>query len=330
MHARQELTESARGLIRQQAGLITRQQALGCDMAASTVTRMARQWQPLARGIYLTTPVADGSLTWEVRAWSGVLRFGPRARLWLNDAAIVHGLVDRPDPVQPDRCDDVPITFLVPIETSRLRPPGYQLTRERPGTRELSTSSDPAATRVEDTVLDLISHGDQSEVITWLTRAVQRRRTTPTRLLRRLEQRSRLRHRALVIEVLDDVAGGSTTHLEVAFVRDVLRLHELPVGDRQQRIGHTGAIADLGYRDYRLIVEVDGRVGHVGEGAFRDRKRDNAHTVLGWTTLRFGWTDVTGDPCGVAAQLAEVLVRSGWSGMPTPCPRCRGREGAWA
>ncbi len=293
-------------------------------MAASAVTRMSRQWQPLARGVYLTCPAPDGSLTWEVRAWAGILRFGTATRLWLTDAGVVHGLVDCPAPVPPARVDDTPVHLLVALGHAGRPTPGYRLTRERPGTREPSSSRDPAATRIEDTVLDLIAHGEADDVVTWLTRSVQRRRTTPARLLRRLEERPRLRHRRLILEVLHDVTAGSTTHLELALVRDVLRAHGLPVGARQLRTGAAAATTDLGYPEFGLIVEVDGRVGHVGEGAFRDRRRDNAHTLAGWTTLRFGWSDVTGNPCAVAADIAELLIRRGWTGIPVPCPRCRG------
>ncbi len=152
---------------------------------------------------------------------------------------------------------------------------------------------------------------------------MQRRRTTPERLLRRLAARPRVRHRTLILAVLDDVAAGSTTHLELSLIATVLRPHALPIGRRQLRNRATGAVSDLGYPEYRLIIEVDGRVGHVGEGAFRDRRRDNAHAVRGWTTLRFGWSDVTGDPCAVAADVARVLSLRGWTGQHRPCPRCR-------
>jgi hypothetical protein len=35
--------------------------------------------------------------------------------------------------------------------------------------------------------------------------------------------------------------------------------------------------------------------------------------------LRYGWRDVVGDPCGVAAQVAVLLTARGWSGTPQPC-----------
>jgi hypothetical protein len=56
-----------------------------------------------------------------------------------------------------------------------------------------------------------------------------------------------------------------------------------------------------------VIVELDGRVGHVEDGASRNRRRDNISTVLGRVTLRYGWVDTVHDSCGTAAEVAQVL-----------------------
>jgi hypothetical protein len=56
---------------------------------------------------------------------------------------------------------------------------------------------------------------------------------------------------------------------------------------------------------------------------FRDRARDNVVTVSGRRTLRYGWREVTDDPCGVAAEVAAVLQDLGWTGSPRRCgPGC--------
>ncbi len=79
----------------------------------------------------------------------------------------------------------------------------------------------------------------------------------------------------------------------------------------------------MAYRQYLLIIELDGWVGHVDQGRHRDRRRDNEHATSGALTLRFGWEEVTGEPCAVARDVAEVLVARGWSGFPVSCPGCR-------
>lgn len=50
---------------------------------------------------------------------------------------------------------------------------------------------------------------------------------------------------------------------------------------------------DVLYRDYGLIIELAGRLGHSGAGRFRDLERDNSATGDGLATLRYGSADVT-------------------------------------
>ena len=71
-----------------------------------------------------------------------------------------------------------------------------------------------------------------------------------------------------------------------------------------------------------MLVELDGRRGHEGTGKFRDMRRDNAAVRQALVTLRYGFGDVAGQPCVVAAELADVLIQRGWTGLLTPCPAC--------
>ncbi len=52
-------------------------------------------------------------------------------------------------------------------------------------------------------------------------------------------------------------------------------------------------------------------------------RRDNAALLGGEVTLRYGWSDVTERPCEVAWQVAALLTRCGWQGMPVRCSWCR-------
>ena len=71
------------------------------------------------------------------------------------------------------------------------------------------------------------------------------------------------------------------------------------------------------------MVELDGRIGHDGAGRFRDMRRDNRSVVSGRATLRYGHVDLLIRPCGVAWQVAAVLINRGWAGLPTRCGNCR-------
>ncbi len=88
-----------------------------------------------------------------------------------------------------------------------------------------------------------------------------------------------------------------------------------PDGNRGRR--------DRLYREYGLIVELDGRLAHSAEDQWRDKARDNAAAVGGTQTLRYGWTNVRWHPCATALQVAAVLRIHGWEGWPRPCsPGC--------
>ncbi len=57
-------------------------------------------------------------------------------------------------------------------------------------------------------------------------------------------------------------------------------------------------------------------VANVTEGQVRDRRRDNRHTKTARPSLRDGWHEVSGEPCGVATEVAEALIGRGWAGYP--------------
>ena len=159
----------------------------------------------------------------------------------------------------------------------------------------------------------------------WITVAVQRGLTTPERLRRRLLERSRICDRSHLLELLDDVDEGAESVLELRYLRDVERPHGLPTGVRQVPAVSRGrgVRRDVRYAEYGLLVELDGEVGHAGEGRFRDFRRDNAALLSGEVTLRYGWVDLDDEPCLVARQAAEVLMRGGWPGPFVRCPRCQ-------
>jgi very-short-patch-repair endonuclease len=70
------------------------------------------------------------------------------------------------------------------------------------------------------------------------------------------------------------------------------------------------------------VVELDGRDAHPDAERFRDRRRDNRVVVSGRLSLRYGWREISDDPCAVAAEVAAVLRHLGWVGEFRMCPRC--------
>jgi len=133
-----------------------------------------------------------------------------------------------------------------------------------------------------------------------------------------------VRWRRLITEIVVD-GEGIESALEWRYRRDVERPHALPHPLRQDVLGGpaTSARRDVYYEEQHVVVELDGRLGHAGLGAFRDASRDNAAAVRGDVTLRYGWIDVVTSPCQVAWQVAAVLVSRGWAGIARACgPKC--------
>ena len=305
-----------------QAGVITREQAVGSGLGPRSQRRLLDQqhWQRLASGVLLThAHTAD----WRALAWAGVLRGGEHARLGGLAAAYLHQLVDQP----PER-----LLVLIPHERRRSQEKPWTFRRERAGVRRPLSVGSPPRTTIEDTVLDLcgggIPDGGRSS-LAWVTDAVQRRLTTVERLRHALRQRPRLSGRPVLAEILEDVGEGAESVLEHRYLHRVERAHQLPQGVRQVHAqGRRGSnYRDVRYREYRLLVELDGEVGHVGMDRFRDFRRDNEALLNGEMTLRYGRQDVFGEACAVARQVAEMLVRGGWQGRFRPCPSCQSTEG---
>jgi len=302
-------------LAQAQDGAVTRAQCLGMGMTSEAVTWMLRsgRWQRVHRGVYATHV---GELSFRARVSAAVLYCGDGAAASHETAARLLGLLD---------ADPGHITVQVPETRRVVAPQGVRVRLSGSVTDCTARSGWPTRTTVEDTVLDLAAGGSADDATGWLARACQRRLTTPRRLSAALSRRSRHRWRELLLVALGEVDGGAESVLEVRWVLRVERPHGLPRATRQHRAERAGRRRrdDNAYREFRVLVELDGRAGHVGEGVFRDRQRDNEAAVEGWVTLRFGWTAVTREPCATAADLARVLRGRGWQGRPHRCgPAC--------
>jgi hypothetical protein len=296
-----------------QAGVLSTEQCIGLGLGRHSVSRLVdtHQWRRLDRGlVYLR----DEEPPWEALAWAGVLLGGDRARIGGAGAGYLHGLLDAAP-------DHVPV--LVPAQRVMTSRPPWTFERERPGVRSSKSLGGPPRPPVEDTVIDLCQNADAGQVVDLITKAIQSRLTTVVRLRRALGLRQRLRHRRLILDLLADVAEGAESALELGYLNNVERPHDLPQGSRQQNRHGTFGLRDVVYEEFELVVELDGRKGHEGMGRFRDMHRDNAATVAGETTLRYGWRDVMGRPCTVTQQVGYVLTARGWTGVVAACSRCR-------
>lgn len=292
--------------------MVSREQARGLGLTDRVLERLIDEdrWRSLSRGIYLTVPIEP---SWDSLCWAGLLIGGERARLGPRASGYLHQLLT---------AAPQPVDILVPAGRSHRVEGPWQFSRERVGARSARTVGPPPRLTVEDTVLDLCAAATPSKVVNLLTRAAQLRITRPQRLTTAMDNRARQRHRALIRSILRDVDDGAESPLELRYLKDVERAHQLPGGRRQRSRLGLPYCSDVGYNAFQLLVELDGRIGHDGTDRFRDLNRDNRFAMQAWLTLRYGWYDVVHRPCLVAFQVANVLINRGWSGLPSRCPRC--------
>jgi putative AbiEi antitoxin of type IV toxin-antitoxin system len=314
MHQRLEASVSLRRLAAQQSNLVTGEQAVALGLSRQAVTRLVRdgQWLRIATGLFSTVPTPP---TWETLAWGGTLLGGPHARLGPEASGYLYGLLRRPPQ---------PIDVLVPVAAPvRVQGP-WRFVRERDGVRPGRSPGSPPRLTAECAVLDLANQRSAGEVAGLVTVAVQKGLTNPERLRRLLDARARQRHRALIEGMLTEVAMGVESYLEMLYLRTVERPHGLPKGERQAPSPDLPYERDVKYDPYSLIVELDGRLGHDGEGRFRDMNRDNRHALRDELTLRFGYFDVSGRACSVAFQVYLALVKRGYPELFLRCRHCVG------
>ncbi|HEX9063676.1 MAG TPA: hypothetical protein VF843_01125 [Streptosporangiaceae bacterium] len=311
-----QLPEACDRLARIQAGVITRRQAIDNGMSAYSVEWLAEtgRWPTLQRAVY---SIYTGPPAREAVLWAAVLRAGSGAVLSHETAAEVHRLVDQPSSR---------LHITIPHERTLAPIKGLVLHRSRTLAQATHPTDLPPRTRIEETVLDLASQATSFDTaFSAACAAVQRRLTTPARLRRAMDTRSRLRWRAELAAALSDVGSGVHSLLEYRYVRDVERPHALPPAIRQAKVvldGRTRYLDNL-YQDFGTCVELDGRDAHPPEDRGRDTQRDNAIIVHGGVTLRFGWADIESQPCRTAARVGRTLQRRGWTGRLRPCgPAC--------
>ena len=116
-------------------------------------------------------------------------------------------------------------------------------------------------------------------------------------------------------EVIDiHVLAGerAESELEVRFLQLRSRhdLAELTLQYEVWEMGRCLARVDAAVPRLRLAVEVDGFEHHSTPEEFqRDRSRQNELVALGWTVLRFTWSDVVHHPEKVARQIRQAIQR---------------------
>jgi hypothetical protein len=301
-------------LVDRQHGVLTREQAIGAGLSRHAISARVGtgRWQRLYRGVFVTF---SGPIPRAALLWGAVLRAGDQAVLSHHTAAELWRLSDAPAPS---------IHVSVPRQTGPLGAPGLVVHYSVRLAAARHPARLPPQTMLEETILDLADLCWMPEdAVAWPIRACQRRLTTPARIVVALEQRARVRWRRDLVDALSETRAGVHSPLELRYLRDVERRHGLPPGDRQVLVisGSRRQYLDVRYSDYGVIVELDGVSAHPAESRQADARRDNANTLSGNQTLRYGWVPVAYHACEVALEVANLLRQRGWRGAPRPCAK---------
>jgi len=294
-----------------QSGAVSRQQLLRAGIASKLINARLKhgRWQQLHWGVYA---VFTGPVPRETELWAVLLRAGPGAALSHLAAAELHGLIDYPGE---SIYVTVPSARRVTMHGVVVRTSARIAEATHPG-------REPPRTTIEETVFDLIELAHTlDDACGWITRAVGRRLTTAERLTEALKLRKKMRWRATLGDILAAAGDGIHSVLEYRYLRDVERAHGLPRSRHQVRVLIDGKTAyrDVYYEEYRLAVELDGRLAHPDEERGRDQRRDNHGGPDDVLTTRYDWQDVASHPCQTALLQARILRRRGWTGTPRPC-----------
>ncbi len=312
MHPQQNPSAQLRSLAAAQSGLVTAAQAQLLGLGNQSIRRLVAQhhWVLLNHGVYDSRPGTDSL---EKAAWAAALQAGEPCAIGGEVALNLLGL-HRPT----QRA-----VVWVPADRRPRSSGPVVMRRDKIGRLERRQGLLPRI-RADDAVIDIAERLGTEDAVALISEAVRRRVVTLRSLTGSIDDRSRVRNRKLLLALLADLGGIEST-LEYVYRRDIERAHGLPRASRQTSVS-TGTRSDVLYEEFALLVELDGRAGHLdADSAFRDLRRDNAHAQRHLVTLRYGSSDVRGRPCEVARQVFEVLRLHGWAGTITGCPRCRRR-----
>ncbi len=315
MHKRKDPDANLRNLAAEQAGLVSAEQAALLGFGRESVRRMVRQghWTRISKGVYDTRP---GVVEPTKRIWAAALRAGDPCAVGGEAALLLYGLDRRVGQV----------VIWTPGTRHARSEPDVAIRRDRIGRLDRKRGLLPRI-RAEDAVIDVAERLGVEDAVGLISEAVRLRVVTLRALRSTVNGRARVRNRKVLLALIDDLEGIEST-LEYVYRRDVERAHGLPKG-RRQKSASRGTRTDVVYDAYALLVELDGKAGHIDfASAFRDLHRDNAHALKTYVTLRYGSADVRGLACDVAQQVVTVLQAHGWDGVPKSCPACRRRREA--
>lgn len=298
-------------LLNVQSGVVSRRQILELRGEDFDIARMLRRRELVVvhPGVYVNH---TGPRSWQQRAWAAVLACWPAALA--RESAFPNPAVAGP--------------IHVAIKHGRTigALDGVVVHRTADFEHRVRWNRSPPRIALEHAVIDVAaSKADVLESFRVLADACQTRQTTAAALSGTLQARARVRDKQRLLDLLDDLAAGACSVLEREYLR-LERTHGLPEADRQEPGWSSGrrAYRDAPYRQFGLVVELDGKAFH---DTTLDRDRDfdrDLETAVGTDcrTVRLTYGQVFRHGCRTIHRIAVLLGRGGWHGAFRKCPCC--------
>jgi very-short-patch-repair endonuclease len=294
-------------LARAQHGVISRGQLNSCGLSPAQVARLLKRSLLIrqAHGLYRAAP---SQACFEAALWVAVLATG--GLLSGSTAAHLWGMVEQPS---------TPIRVTVPSLRRVVAPAGVcVLRRDLPAGARSRRYGLPVTSRTV-AAIDHLVELPLGEACAFTDRALQSNWIERADLLARLE--SPMRGNTMLRRVLPRMIGGAEAEsermlhriLQAAGIRGWVANHQVRVA------GVIRARIDVAFAELRIAIEVDGFAYHSARGRFQsDRSRQNLLVGLGWTVLRFTWSDLNARPDYVVHTVTSAIaavVRRGSGGI---------------
>lgn len=292
----------ARVIAEQQAGVITRQQALSVGVSDFVMNERARRgvWRRLEPGTFLLfgEPTALSHVAGAVASLPAVashrtaaqihkIRGGSKTSM---EVTVPHRMSNKHPIVDVHESTDLEPAHITTVSGLRVTSVGRTIFDNslKMTKAQLRATADDALTR------KLVTKSELSDLVV----SIGRRGRPGT---------AKMRWLADDLSVHTAVPESELEQRMLALIRSA----QLPEPILQMSLPWRSAVdgrVDMTFRDERVIVECDGRRWHtLAESFERDRRRDNQAQAAGWSVLRFTWADVVDRPLETVRQLRAIL-----------------------
>lgn len=305
-------------LAARRSDVLSRDELRAFGIRRSHVTRRleAHLWQEVGDHVVV---LHGGPLSRTQQLWAGVLHAGPGAHLAGLSSLEVDGLTGFSSPevitLAPHgrgRRDLATEAVTIRVHESRHLPAEH-----------LRDSTCPPRLRAERaTILAASTAASDRACRTILAMTVQQQLTAPVLLRPLVAAQPTLRRRALILETLDDVEGGSESLPELEYL-DGLRRFGLPLPTRQLRVRVAGGryLLDCAFDQWLVLVEINGAHHLSPQQKESDDIRRTRLAIGGRLVADIGSYTVRHDIVLAVLLTADALLSRGW--VPDPVVRQR-------